>query len=776
MNLRLLLPTAWLVALTLIAPTTSAQMPARSAHIGYAFPAGGCRGTRFEVTLGGQFLTGSSEVIVSGSGVDAKVIKLVKPLTNKQVNVLREKLKQARDMAAAARGKGRKKGNKPGYASVLAYAKELGVTPEQIAAVNEYRKQKSDPKRQLNPQLAERLTIQVTIADNAVPGRRELRVATATGLTNPVWFDVGSLPESLETEPNDKDTATGVNRKIPFVLNGQIMPGDVDRFRFHARRHDRLVIAVGARDLIPYLADAVPGWFQAALALYDSDGHELAFVDDFQFHPDPVLSFNIPSDGDYVLEIRDAIYRGREDFVYRISVGEFPFVTSVFPLGCQAGTTATMELTGWNQGLARFSYDASDREPGIYHAAIPGQKHEFNQVKLAVDTLPDGFDREPNDSAENAQAVQAPIVVNGRIDRPGDQDVFRFTGREGGQVIVEVAGRRLNSPIDSLLRVTDERGTVLALNDDADDKGEGLITHHADSRILLKLPEDGDYYVYLTDAQAKGGPEYAYRLRVSARQPDFALRISPSTINGRPGGVTPITVYALRKDGFQGDISIQLKNPGFGFQLSGNVVPSGEDHVRMTLTAPRTVTNEPMKLNFEGQAQLGGRAIVRTAVSADDMMQAFIYHHLVPAQNTVAWIGGASRFKGLTTWRAKQRKTVPLRSFGDKPVKLVLGQTTEVPLVQARSSIIDRLELTLNDGPEGITVSKGVTDSGSVVVRVTTDEKRVAPGLRGNLMIDVRATPVSTTSKSRSAARAPIAHLPAIPFQVVNAKSAPPSL
>ena len=48
------------------------------------------------------------------------------------------------------------------------------------------------------------------------------------------------------------------------------------------------------------------------------------------------------------VEIRDSIYRGREDFVYRVTLGELPFVTSIFPLGGPAGTQTTVELTGWN--------------------------------------------------------------------------------------------------------------------------------------------------------------------------------------------------------------------------------------------------------------------------------------------------------------------------------------------------------------------------------------------------------------------------------------------
>ena len=40
------------------------------------------------------------------------------------------------------------------------------------------------------------------------------------------------------------------------------------------------------------------------------------------------------------LEIGDALSRGREDFVYRLTVGELPLIESVFPLGATAGGDA----------------------------------------------------------------------------------------------------------------------------------------------------------------------------------------------------------------------------------------------------------------------------------------------------------------------------------------------------------------------------------------------------------------------------------------------------
>ena len=60
--------------------------------------------------------------------------------------------------------------------------------------------------------------------------------------------------------------------------------------------------------------------------------------------PTRCSSYKIPEDGQYVIEIKDAIYRGRPDFVYRLAVGELPFVTSIFPLGGRAGTQTTVEL------------------------------------------------------------------------------------------------------------------------------------------------------------------------------------------------------------------------------------------------------------------------------------------------------------------------------------------------------------------------------------------------------------------------------------------------
>ena len=100
------------------------------------------------------------------------------------------------------------------------------------------------------------------------------------------------------------------------------------------------------------------------------------------------------------------------------------------------------------------------------------------------------------------------------------------------------------------------------------------------------LPSAGTYYLHLYDAQNQGGPEYAYRLRISPPRPDFELRVVPSSVNARAGTAVPITVHALRRDGFNGPIDLELKDAPAGFSLSGAKIPAGQAKVRLTLTVP----------------------------------------------------------------------------------------------------------------------------------------------------------------------------------------------
>ncbi|NLE36587.1 MAG: peptidase [Pirellulaceae bacterium] len=730
----------------------------RAPRIGYVHPAGGQRGTEFEITLGGQFLDGADELLFSGTGLKATVLKHKKPLNGKRMTELREYMQKAREEYNRRRGPGGRRGPQGALAAIREIAIEMGADREGLDAFEEFQRQRRDPKFQLNPQLSETVTLRVEAAKDASTGWRELRLIATQGVSNPLRFHVGDLPEYRETEPNDEGPDADVSAPLPMVLNGQIMPGDVDRFAFEAKKGAHLVVVVDARRLMPYLADAVPGWFQATVALYDADGNEVAYADDDRFDPDPVLHYRIPKDGRYVVEIKDAIHRGRDDFVYRITLGELPRVDRAFPLGVRRGVKTTVALTGWNLPKKSVDIEPNDANLGIRALLSDFGAIGTDSLPLAIDELPEVVEQEPNDTRETAIGIGSSVIVNGRIDRPGDRDLFRFEGREGGRVSAEVLARRLRSPLDSVLRLIDNEGRVVSENDDHEDKGEGLLTHHADSRLLCTLPRTGTYYLELADVQGNGGHEYAYRLRVGARQPNFELRVVPSTISALRGENVPITVYALRKDGFSGEIRLALQNPA-GFRMDGARIPADCDQVRLTLGAPTRPPEGPLRLVLEGRAVVGGRDVTREAVPADDMMQAFLYRHLVPAKEWIVVVAPRG-------WRS-----LPVTPRWDSGVKLVLDASTPVRMGLPERFAADKVEAVLSDPPEGITVEKASRLGRELRLMVRADSSKVKPGFQGNLIVNVfteRRAPGNNSGQGGAKRRVPLGTLPAIPFEAVE--------
>lgn len=780
-----------------LAGAQAADAQQTNLRIGYVYPAGGKQGTTFEAVVGGQFLTGLSRVEVSGNGVQATITELIQPTNTKELNRLRIQMDELmarravvrKDFAALERFRSFKtaKNIKTDDAArdkeleelKKKYANATWTAADEKLLAEVRRKIGMAVRRPANPAISEIAVLQVSVAADAEPGQRELRVGNAVALSNPLVFCIGHLPEFSEPPtktitqqasavqktalaPKSRRIEADAEITLPAVVNGQILPGEVDRYRFQARKGQRLVVAASARQLIPYLADAVPGWFQATLALCDAQGKELAYADDFRFHPDPVLFCEIPADGQYVIEIKDAIYRGREDFVYRITAGELPFVTSVFPLGAPAGGPSSVELSGWNLPADKLALGNQEKTPGIHPLPLGPGPWISNPLPFAVDTLPECLEQEPNQEPGRAQRVVAPVIVNGRIDSPADVDVFSFEGRAGDRIVAEVYARRLDSPLDSLLKLTDAGGRQLAFNDDHEDKGAGLTTHHADSWLSAVLPADGTYFVHLSDAQRKGGPEYAYRLRISPPRPDFDLRVVPSSINARAGATVPVTVYALRKDGFDGDIALELRGAPAGFSLSGAWVPGGQDRVRLTLSVPSGGAEEPVSLQLEGRATIDGREVRRPVVPADDMTQAFEYRHLVPAKQWRVAVAGSS---------GRYRAAAP-RIAGPLPLKIPAGGTAQVRLdVPGSRAVAGQFRLQLSDPPEGITLKNVAPSSEGAELVLASDAEKVKPGLKGNLIVaasSARSAPSKAKAKPLANARgAPAAVLPAIPFEIV---------
>jgi hypothetical protein len=642
-------------------------------RIGFVFPAGGQQGKSFEAKVGGEYIYGAISANISGKGASVEIIDSQEPAKERE-------------------------------------------------------KRKNKQKKKNQTVIDEVVKLKITLSQDAEPGDRELRLITPDGVSNKLVFQIGQIKEINEMEPNErKDKLTPVPQ-IPLLINGQIMPGDVDNFKFSAKKGQSLVIEVSARALIPYLADAVPGWFQATLTLYDSKGKELAFTDDYRFNPDPVMFYDIPADGDYILEIRDSIYRGRADFVYRIKIGELPFITNIFPLGAPRDKKpVSVKLYGKNLPENSLIIDVNKEAPSVLHIFVKKGGIMSNQVPFAIRDLPEISESETNDIREKAQKIAIPVIINGRIQSVGDKDFFCFEGKKDQNISIEVSARQLGSPLDSSLILFNVKGEKLNENDDFKDKGEGLITHQADSALTQRLPENGSYALKIFDTQGKGGNEFAYRIRFNTLHPDFELRGVPSNISIHAGGSAQLTVYAIRKDGFRGEIKISMKNDSNNLQLDGALIPEGTDKVHMTVSASGKTSNDVIIPKLEGSAVINGKKVSRPVIPTEDLMQAFIYQHLVPsAQQMMAVTETPVPFK------------VSVESQQDGYLKLPLGKEFSFNVAVARNPGYNApIQLQLIDPPKGITVRKGNIPPGKDRAFITLrTEAKTDPNLKENLIFN----------------------------------------
>jgi hypothetical protein len=285
--------------------------------------------------------------------------------------------------------------------------------------------------------------------------------------------------------------------------------------------------------------------------------------------------------------------------------------------------------------------------------------------------------------------------------------------------------------LDSLVRVTDAAGKVLAWNDDSMPKdgqlqlGDGLLTHHADSRVSVILPAKGPFFVQIEDAQHHGGEAYGYRMRIAPAKPDFALRLTPSAVNLAPGQSLPVTVHVDRRDGFAGAVTLGLDAMPAGWGLSGNLIPAGHERLRLTVNAPMDAASGVLPLNLTGKAEIGGMEVTHPAEACDDTMQAFLWRHLVPARECLAAV-----------LAGKPRKPLAER-VGEGVVAVPAGGESVIAF-RVQGWVARRgAEIVAVEAPEGLGVRSETTSAGDIEVHLTADAEKLKPGFTDNLILGV---------------------------------------
>jgi len=431
-------------------------------------------------------------------------------------------------------------------------------------------------KAQVSTSTDGQVKAKIAVPADAPPGLHEVRALTAQGVTTPIYFFVSQYSQAPEKEPNNAPSQANAIT-IPITVAGVINGGeDQDTFSFSAKKGERLVFDVEGfkRFAPPQNNQEGIVYLDSFIVLRDESGRELAYDDDSS-RVDAFLAYEFPMDGKFTVSIRDTLYRSRGDFHYRLTVGNRPTITAVFPPGGSAGKRSSVTVFGHNlDGTGATSVKRlveMQPQPGAQEFRITTASGMSNPVPLLAESLVDALEVEPNNRPQDATAVQVPIVCNGKFDTITDVDAYRFQGQGGQTLVFSITASRLGSPVDTFLTLTDRAGKVIRRDDD----GGGM----PDARMEVTIPSTEEYIIFVRNQVRSGvGPQQFYRLAIRARQPGFGMTYRQEGIN-RQGGPTmvPVDSIAIQQGG------------NTEFEVALNRVEGQGGDVALALNAPPTI-------------------------------------------------------------------------------------------------------------------------------------------------------------------------------------------
>jgi hypothetical protein len=360
--------------------------------------------------------------------------------------------------------------------------------------------------------------VTVDVAADCRLGEHLVQLRTKSGISDYRPFFVGALPAFEEKEPNsafDEPQTIEANVCVAGVLQNE----DADYYRIKATKGQRLSVEVeGIR-----LGQA---FFDPFLAILDKNRFEIAAIDDTVLaRQDCFLSVVIPEDGEYTILVRETSYRGADNCRYRLHVGDFPRPTVAYPAGGKRGEQLTVQFLGDGAGTMDRKIVVPANPQAGARSGDPRTTPLFVEDERGVTpsavpfrAVADGnvMESESNDTFETATVAELPLALNGRIERAGDVDFFKFTAQAGQTWEIECYAQRIGSPADPVINIYKADKGHLAGNDDA---------RAQDCYLRWQVPADGEYYVRVHDHLGKGGETYVYRVELAPVTPSLKVGI-----------------------------------------------------------------------------------------------------------------------------------------------------------------------------------------------------------------------------------------------------------
>jgi hypothetical protein len=439
----------------------------------------------------------------------------------------------------------------------------------------------------------------LTIAADAPLGQKLWRVTSGRGGTGARPFIVGDLPEIVETESNSSP-AKAERVTLPVTINGQIAgERDVDYFRFSAEKGEVITAEVAAARLGSPL--------ETVIEFHDSSGHRLA-ARPLRAGSDPVLVLDVPATGEYRAFVANLSFRGGPAFVYRMTLTRLPYVRFVFPPRVRAGHVAELDIfREYGSGRLTQSRESLSIPAALGESFFATPTPSANRISLVADETPVAVESEPNDAPAQATDLPLDVAVCGRLGTVVDEDWFLFKAQKGQLYALDCHPLPKTSPALPVLSVIKSDGQKLA---------SAKAVESVDGRCALdwRAPEDGVYYLRVTDTQqgAAGGADYTYCLLARQGQADFALASKTDFVNLVQGGRAELEVTVARRGELAAPINLAVEGLPEGVRFEPLQIPASQNSVKIAFLAGEDVRPAAHALKLIGSAVVDGRKIAHS--------------------------------------------------------------------------------------------------------------------------------------------------------------------
>lgn len=426
----------------------------------------------------------------------------------------------------------------------------------------------------------------VQVPDNQLPGVYEFRVATRQAVSSVGQLMVTEFPVVEEKEGDNGTASVAQQVPVPVAICGTCDPAeDVDFYVFEGKKGQSITIQIYAQRVTDRLHNMVvrgPSTYlmDPILTLYGPNGTVVAQNDNY-FGGDSLLHLELPADGPYALEVRDARYAGNPRYTYCVEITDSPLALLPFPLAVRTGETRDVSLIGygWSQN-SKAKLAGKDGQTGWHFDRLDlNDDGTTNPVWYRVSpydelTEPDA----DNDTFESAFALEKlPVGVSARFEKPDDTDIYTFAASQGAYYRIETEAARYGAASDTVLEIYDANGRLLASNDD--------IPFTKDSRIYWRAPSDGKYFVSVRDLHGRTGDRMVYHLVIEPSGPDFELLGEYYYAFLAPGTRMIWFARINRLNGFNGPVEIGIEGLPEGVTMVPTRIPAGMNHCAIILEA-----------------------------------------------------------------------------------------------------------------------------------------------------------------------------------------------